>query len=72
MDSTGKGRIRVFNCNGSKGVKELEVIKTEWLLSTCIINKHQVYFEVIDSIILSITALLFTLPIYIFLYYIGR
>lgn len=29
MDATGKGRIRVYNCNGSRGVKEVELCKSE-------------------------------------------
>lgn len=27
MDSTGKGRIRVYNCNAANGVKEIEPTK---------------------------------------------
>jgi hypothetical protein len=32
MDATGKGRIRVYNCNGNKGVKEVELSKGEWMI----------------------------------------
>lgn len=27
MDATGKGKIRVYNCNGSKGVREVDLSK---------------------------------------------
>jgi hypothetical protein len=27
MDSTGKGRIRVYNCNESRGVREVDLSK---------------------------------------------
>ena len=27
MDAAGKGRIRVYNCNGTKGVREIEISK---------------------------------------------
>ena len=29
MDSVGKGRIRVFNCNSDKGVEELDLGKSK-------------------------------------------
>lgn len=29
MDSTGKGRIRVYNCNAAQGVREVELSKEE-------------------------------------------
>ena len=40
MDSAGKGKIRVYNCNAERGVEELDLAKTaDWVILLAYISQ---------------------------------